>query len=347
MTGEWVVSRGCRIKYVSRLNLAAIRAAVSEVVPQVIYLNSAFSLSTLRTVWSMRVGRLPSLPVVLAPRGELCPGALGLHPLRKWVYLRAARLAGAHRTVRWIATSELEKQEMAQTLQGDKIVLVPQFTVVPSLQPGPPDRRSKKPGAASFVHISRITPKKNLLFLLKILTKMAGQVSLDIYGSVEDRRYWGECERVIHQMPDNIRVTLCGLVHPAQVHETLRRYDFFVLPTLSENFGHAIVEALAAATPVLISDQTPWRDLETLGAGWDVPLTAMHSWHRTLRECVDMDDGRWRAMSAAARHLVENTVGHSAMVASDRMIALFTELAHCRPDSSSALPTLSPSEDRP
>jgi glycosyltransferase involved in cell wall biosynthesis len=44
------------------------------------------------------------------------------------------------------------------------------------------------------------------------------------------------------------------------------------LPTLNENFGHAIVEALGAGCPVLISDQTAWRHLEQSGGGWDVPL---------------------------------------------------------------------------
>ena len=46
------------------------------------------------------------------------------------------------------------------------------------------------------------------------------------------------------------------------------RADLFVLPSLSENFGMAIAEALAAGTPVISTKGTPWRRLESEGAGW-------------------------------------------------------------------------------
>ncbi|QPI75397.1 glycosyltransferase [Sphingobium sp. Cam5-1] len=46
----------------------------------------------------------------------------------------------------------------------------------------------------------------------------------------------------------------------------------FFLPTLGENFGHVIIEALGAGTPALISDRTPWRDFDRAGCGWIMPL---------------------------------------------------------------------------
>ena len=48
--------------------------------------------------------------------------------------------------------------------------------------------------------------------------------------------------------------------------------DLFFLPTRGENFGHVIAEALSVGTPVLISDQTPWRKLAAVGLGHDLPL---------------------------------------------------------------------------
>ncbi len=49
-------------------------------------------------------------------------------------------------------------------------------------------------------------------------------------------------------------------------------YDRFFLAPFSENFGHAINEALSAGVPVVISDKTPWRNLQEKGMGWDLPL---------------------------------------------------------------------------
>ena len=50
-------------------------------------------------------------------------------------------------------------------------------------------------------------------------------------------------------------------------HTRQTRDPYSFLPTLGENFGHAIAEALAAGLPPVISDRTPWRDLDRHGAG--------------------------------------------------------------------------------
>ena len=52
------------------------------------------------------------------------------------------------------------------------------------------------------------------------------------------------------------------------VNQSLSGHDLFFLPTLGENYGHAVHEALAAGVPPLISDQTPWRDLDEKGVGF-------------------------------------------------------------------------------
>ena len=73
-------------------------------------------------------------------------------------------------------------------------------------------------------------------------------------------------------MPGNVQVSYAGEVEHQDVARTLARHDLFLLPTRGENYGHVIQEALTAGLPVLISDQTPWRDLEQHGVGWALPL---------------------------------------------------------------------------
>ncbi len=41
---------------------------------------------------------------------------------------------------------------------------------------------------------------------------------------------------------------------------------------MSENFGHVIAEALMVGCPVIISDQTPWTDVNNIEGGWSIAL---------------------------------------------------------------------------
>ena len=61
--------------------------------------------------------------------------------------------------------------------------------------------------------------------------------------------------------------------------------DLFVFPTLGENFGHVIFESLEASTPVLVSDQTPWksnykRGLQTLPLDEDKWINTIKKWSK-------------------------------------------------------------------
>ena len=80
----------------------------------------------------------------------------------------------------------------------------------------------------------------------------------------------------------------------------MREHDLFFLPTLGENFGHVILEALYAGCPVLISDQTPWRDLEEKGIGWDLALSKPEMFQDVLQRCVDMNNEEYVKWSERA-----------------------------------------------
>jgi glycosyltransferase involved in cell wall biosynthesis len=106
---------------------------------------------------------------------------------------------------------------------------------------------------------------------------------------------------MIARLPKNLTVKPVGAVPHHEVIEVLEAHDFFILPTLSENFGHVCLEALAAGTPLLVSDRTPWRNLDAKGIGWDISLDSQDLWRSAILECLAMDEKTYSSYATRAR----------------------------------------------
>lgn len=152
-----------------------------------------------------------------------------------------------------------------------------------------------------MIFLSRVMRKKNLKWLLENIGVINGKLEIDILGPIEDEVYWDEIQSVINKLPENIKVEYKGYVAHEKVLEEMFNYHFFLLPTLGENFGHVFVEALSVGCPLVISDRTPWVDLETKKVGWDIPLENSDMWTSKINYCIGLDDITYSALSANAR----------------------------------------------
>lgn len=228
--------------------------------------------------------------IVLAPRGELSCGALGLKALRKVVFLALSRLLRLHSGVRWHASSESESEDIRREFQPAREVIA-----VAANLPNVPKvilRRAaeKSAGNLRVVFLSRISPKKNLISAIRMVSKLSGGAIFDIWGPIDDMAYWHACQVEMAASPENVRVSWHGEVPNEQVHRMLVEYDVFLLPTLGENFGHVIVEALAAGLPVIISDRTPWKNLREAGVGVELPVDEEAAFVQALQQFQAMSE---------------------------------------------------------
>ena len=87
--------------------------------------------------------------------------------------------------------------------------------------------------------------------------------------------------------------------------------DVLLLPSRSENFGHAIFEALAAGTPVVIGDKTPWRGLEAAQGRVDIALPDAPAIAAAIDRLAAMPASDYAAWRAGARATAERFVGAS------------------------------------
>ena len=289
----WNTVGKAQVFYASPASLSsgALRQLICATPHDVLYLNSFLSPKfTAQTLLLRRLGRLPASPVVLAPRGEFAPSALAIKRGKKRLYLAATGALGLFRDLVWQASSEREVEDIrrVQGARAQRIMVAPDLLAPPG--DAPAERLTRAPGPLRLVFLSRVSPMKNLDFLLRTLAKSKADLRLSIHGTRDEPAYWAECEALIAALPPNVRVETSGAVAPEEVASVFAAHDLFVFPTRGENFGHVIFESLAAGTPVLVSDQTPWR-ADSAGALETLPITEPSPWLAAIE--------RWSALSEA------------------------------------------------
>lgn len=237
-----------------------------------LYLNSFFDAKySIAPLWAMGLNCLRRRPVLIAPRGEFSLGAMKIKPVRKELYAKIAYSARVYQDVYWHASNPHEAQDIGRVMHAptERICVASDIP----LALGAPARSKRQRGEPLRVcFLSRIARMKNLDFALRALALTRQPISFSVYGPQEDPQYWSECEALVSRLPPNVEFKYGGSVAGSDVLRTLASNDLFFLPTRGENYGHVIVEAWSAGLPVLISDRTPWRCLESKGVGWDISL---------------------------------------------------------------------------
>ncbi|MCF6242471.1 MAG: glycosyltransferase, partial [Bacteroidales bacterium] len=151
-------------------------------------------------------------------------------------------------------------------------------------------KEKKEDKTFSFLFASRISPIKNIDFLVNIFLRrvFSKDITIDLYGPIEDKEYWNKCMILIKQLPDNITCNYHGAIDYYSLNNIYSTYDFFILPTHGENFGHAIYSALANGLPAIISNKTPWQDLEIHNAGFVLDLN-IDIFASTIEKCLNLN----------------------------------------------------------
>ncbi len=265
-----------------------------------LYLNSffdpAFSFVPLLLI---KFGLIRCNGVILAPRGEFGKAALAKSAWRKRVYMWVCRHLKLTSKVLFQATSSVEESLIVEELrlQTSRVFLMPNCAPVPDRQ-SVSCRKSANPLRICLV--GRVVPIKNILYAIEITKRVRVPVELKIFGPIEDGAYWAKCSNAMLDLPANASVSYRGSVAPELLKEAFSGCDLFFLPTMGENYGHAIVEALSCGLPALISDQTPWTDLDESGAGWAIRLEDEAGFVDVINKFASLSFEARRAMSEAA-----------------------------------------------
>jgi len=322
--GVWCDVGCAKVIYLSREEVSCdkILYLIKNVCPDAIYLNSFFDpLFTIKIIALRKIGVLKDVPIVITPRGEFSVGAIRQKKIKKMLYVYMARAFNLYKGIRWQATTRLEQKDMCRVL-GDILNRI-DISIVPNIPSyvynnGDNKEDNGKGDVLKVCFLSRIHPIKNLIFALHVLSNVKKPLIFTIYGPIGDRKYWDECCEIMRGIPDYISVKYEQAVKPIKVHSVLKEHNMFFFPTLGENYGHVIIEALLAGLPVLISDRTPWDDLVENGVGWIYSLDSLRPFVEKIEECSEYSPEKWSSLSEKANSYANMKMNIESIVSDNK-----------------------------
>lgn len=315
-SNQWIKNtEGARVFYASDRNWKrASIEAIEALKPDWIYLSGAFSPMTRALLSACKSNKaLQNCKILLAPHGNLSSVALQHHSWRKYAWISYAKLRNLYSGISWHAASAREAAQICSRFGADEDIR--EVPMAPALHDAFESEVTENRELLSpymdtdfgqpadcfcLVYFGRVSPEKNLEFAFERLSEFASghpnvQVRYDVIGFGTDE-YVAQLKTLVEKMPPNLRIDFIGQLPSAALHAWLSGasksqdaspgkravYKAMLMPSRTENFSYTILESLQAGIPVLVSDQTPWRDLSAKGVGWDLSLEALDPWRQAL-----------------------------------------------------------------
>jgi glycosyltransferase involved in cell wall biosynthesis len=319
-TNTWMQRENCSVYYCSPAmqNPFALWQLIRCTPHDVLYVNNFFyRLFGIVPVLLRAAHTLPRTPTIVATRGVFSPGAMGIHTLRKKAFLTVFNRLPIRENVLWHATSSEEEERIQNYIRGDITIKV--APNLPSRIDGAVEKEKEKEELSLFF-MGRIAEMKNIEGAIRILQEVKVPVSFHLYGPIDDEEYWQHCRSRIKDLPSSVTVQYHGAVKPTEVAQVMQQHHVLFLPTLGENFGHVIAEALSCGRPVLISDQTPWQDLSSSQAGWALSLNNLCAFRSRIEWLYQMNASEFREWSNSARSFVQHAVQNSKRLERNRAL---------------------------
>jgi glycosyltransferase involved in cell wall biosynthesis len=324
----WVKVGKAQVQYwhPKRLNLNTWKQLIEQLKPDVVHMQGLwsikFSILPLLAAQSFSKAML-TVKIIVSPRGMLTPQAL---KQKRWLKAPVAwvlKRLNAYKNVIFHSTNDQETKEIAKYLGGGATWIDnnPSSSIPQKLRPGtnpilqmPNVPRSlyrenheytKTPNHLNWVFVGRISPEKNPLLLLQALQILDCSTTGYFIGGYQNESYFSEFQNAINNLPTQHQVKYLGELSVDEIAEQLTQCDLLINTSISENFGHAMAEALSAGVPILVGPNTPWQQLWEAKAG-DVAEYSPQSFAAAMNKFVSMDSANYNQFKMGAiQHFAE------------------------------------------
>ncbi len=227
-----------------------------------------------------RICRRLGVPYVITPHGMLDPWSLAQGGWKKRLYLALRMRRNLNGAAAIHYTSETEAKLVAALHLKPRPIVEPNGVDLAEFEDLPPRGtfRARHPQLGQrlvAIILGRIHPKKGFDLLIPAFAKFRQTDAMLVIAGPDEDNHRARVETMVAQHGLQDRVIFTGMLRGRERIEALVDADLFVLPSYQENFGIAVVESLAAGTPVVISDQVNiHHEIAAAGVGGVVPNRA-------------------------------------------------------------------------
>ncbi len=306
--------------------LQALRSQIPAY--DVVHIHSLFQFSTLSASFYCRRFHKPH---IIRPLGHLDPYALKHRGFIKSIYMRAFELNNLNNAsaVHYTSTDEM-RLACGLNIKSRPLIIglgvdLEEFSQLPDygeFRQKHPELKEKK----IILFFGRINFKKGLDLLVEAFAGLAASRD-DLYlviAGPDDEGYAGKVKGWLKSRNVSHKSLFTGMLSGRDKLCLLRDSDIFVLPSYTENFALAVVEAMAAGLPVVVSERVGISaDISDCGCGVVVPLEAAR-----LEDALNKllkDEASAKAMGQRARALAREKFGWGQ--AAQKLLAAYKEIS--------------------
>lgn len=308
---QWNTVNKAQVYYIqSPVSYKKISDIIENTNYDILYLNSFFSPKF--TILPLIVSKIRKInkPIILSPKGEFSLNALKLKSFKKEIFIKISTILGIYSNIYWHASTGEEKEQIKSfSIKYNYSIFDQRIKIakdLPSKQLPVKNTAIEDNTDLKICFLSRISPMKNLDYALDVLSKIKISIIFNIYGPKEDLEYWEMCLKKISKLPSNIVVNIQGIVKPDEVCGIISQNHLFFVPSRGENYGHVFFEALNSGTPIIVSDKTPWRNLESYNIGWDISLDHSKNFVKAIEKYSNMSLKERKIMSENCMEYAKN-----------------------------------------
>jgi glycosyltransferase involved in cell wall biosynthesis len=221
---------------------------------------------------AMKFARASKIPYIVRPLGSLASWSLQQGAQKKQLYLRLIQPELQQANALHFTSTQEQQEAAALKLTSPSFVLPHGLTLslpIPDAKTQLQNWLNLPPTEPVILFLSRLHPKKGLDALITALGQLASHRFQVVIAGSGTPEYEAELRQRIQTAGIQERTHCVGFVSGDRKQLLLQGADLFALPSHSENFGIAVLEALAAELPVLITPEVALADLvRSQQLGW-------------------------------------------------------------------------------